>query len=348
MAWLRPEGQIVVLGGYGAVGRVVTDTLARWYAGRVVVAGRDLRRAEALAGATRGAARARPVDVERDDDLLGAIAGASVVVMCVERANWRVARACLDHGVHYVDISASASVLAAIRRLGGLAAERGATAVLSVGLAPGLTNLLARHAAQQLPDARAVDMTVLLGLGEHFGRDAVRWTIEGLATPVERGPAGPRPVRVRLPGFRLRRAYPFPFADQDAVRETLGLDATTRLCFDSAPLTEAIFGLRRSGVFALVRRLDLAGPLAAGLARVHLGGDRFVVHARASDLRGGEVTSAAAGRQASRATGLVAAHVVRALHRTAPPAGVVHLDQLVEPAAFFAELAREGIDFFPP
>jgi glutamyl-tRNA reductase len=53
------DGQIVVLGGYGALGQVVTRTLAGWYAGRVVVAGRDARRAEALARATYGAALAR-------------------------------------------------------------------------------------------------------------------------------------------------------------------------------------------------------------------------------------------------------------------------------------------------
>jgi hypothetical protein len=339
------DGQIVVLGGYGAVGQVVARTLSRWYAGRVVVAGRDMSRAEALAGSTRGAVQPWRVDVEDDDDVQRAIEGARVVVMSVERANERVARACLQRGVRYVDVSASASVLTSISRLHDLAVERGSTAVLSVGLAPGLTNLLARQAAQLLTAARAVDITVLLGLGEHHGADAVRWTIDNLSRSVERGAAPIRPARVQLPGFGLRTAYPFPFSDQYTLRETLGLSATTRLCFDSAPLTGALFALRSSGFFALMRRLRLDGLLASSLARVRVGGDQFVVRATASDLHGTTVACAATGRNEGRATGIVAAHVVRVLDRAAPPAGVVHIEQLVNPSAFFTDLAEDGIVF---
>ncbi len=94
-----------------------------------------------------------------------------------------------------------------------------------------------------------------------------------------------------------------------------------------------------------MRRLKLDALLVSSFARVHIGGDQFVVHASASDLHGTTVASAATGRNEGRSTGSVAAHVVRVLDRAAPPAGVVHIEQLVNPSAFFTDLAEDGIVF---
>src|SRR3712207_657670 len=86
-AQVPSDGRIVVAGGYGAVGRVVARTLARWFPGQVVVAGRDPRRAAAVARSMPGALAAQQLDVTRQDDVRRALQGASMVVMCVEQAN---------------------------------------------------------------------------------------------------------------------------------------------------------------------------------------------------------------------------------------------------------------------
>jgi saccharopine dehydrogenase-like protein len=331
-------GQFVVLGGYGAVGRVVAESLGEWFPGRVVVAGRDLGRATAVAEASRAGLIARAVDVGDPDAVGRAIADARVVVMCVERANEAVARACLERGVHIVDISASAPVLEAIARLDDLATTQNATAALSVGVAPGLTNLLARHCVDRLPGARRLDITVLIGLGERHGTAAVQWTVDGLVAPHRRDTRVARPgrARVSLPGFGTRTAYPFPFSDQHTLTETLGVPTVTRLCFDSALLTNLVFGLQATRAMALVGRLGAKGALTWLFSRVHLGSDRFVVHAAASD---GDRTVACAttGRQEARVTGIIAAHVARQLASGAAP-GARHLDQLVHPEQFLEEL----------
>lgn len=330
--------RIVVAGGYGAVGRIVAETLGDWLPGRVVVAGRDPGRVEAVVRARPGRLIGQRLDVERDEDVRAALQGASVVVMCVERANERIARACLERGVHYVDLSASASVLASIAALDGLARDRGAVAVLSVGLAPGLTNLLARHCVDRLPHASAVDIAVLLGLGEEHGAGAIEWTIDGLAAPGARGPS----ARVRLPGYGTRTAYPFPFSDQHTLPATLGVPATTRLCFDSAALTRLVFGLRAARLFAPLRHPRVAGALTRALSHLHAGSDAYLLHVAAgSGPRA--VTATAAGRRQSHATAIVAADVARRLHSRPDVAGVRHLDQFVDPVPFFDVLADHGI-----
>ena len=46
---------VLVLGGYGAVGNAVCEELVRMFDGRIVLAGRNLRRAEGLARASQRA-----------------------------------------------------------------------------------------------------------------------------------------------------------------------------------------------------------------------------------------------------------------------------------------------------
>ncbi|MFD0269313.1 saccharopine dehydrogenase family protein [Streptomyces sp. NPDC127106] len=322
------SGRLLVVGGYGAVGATVAAALVDWFPGRVVVAGRDAARALRLGGVR--------VDVTDPDGFrrtLDGLGDVAVVVMCVEPPDAGIAHACFERGVHLVDIGATRRLLDGVAELDGLAAAGGATAVLSVGVAPGLTNLLARRAHEAVGGAERIDLTVLLGAGERHGADAVRWTVEGLAEP-----ATARPLRVELPGHGPRTAYPFPFSDQHTLPRTLGtVQVTTRLCLDSGPLTGTLFALRRAARHPAVRQ-----ALTAVLRRVHAGGDGFAVRA---DARRGDLHAAYAltGRAQSRVTGLVAAYVTRELLTGSLPVGVHHIEGLAALARLPEALAEHGV-----
>jgi hypothetical protein len=341
---------IVVLGGYGAVGRHVVGTLARWGLGPLVVGGRNPAPAEALAASLPvepGTARAQQVDVTDPVAVRGSLQGARVAVMCVERSNRAVAEACVDLGVHLVEVSATTAILRSIEQLHPAAVARGVTAALSVGLAPGVTNLLAHHAHDRLPTATRIDLALAFGLGGDHGAGSRRWILDGLAVAPGRRPirAAGRPVRaarVTLPGLGTRTAHPFPFSDQDTLTEALGIPVTSRLTFDNAPATAAIFALRRARAFRLLELIGATRWLDAGLSRFHLGSDRFVLQATAHDDQGNEASATVTGHGECRATGVVAAHVARLLHQGSAPAGVHHIDTLVDPVPFLAHLAAEG------
>ncbi|SHK59434.1 Saccharopine dehydrogenase NADP binding domain-containing protein [Pseudonocardia thermophila] len=333
------SGDVVVLGGYGAVGRVVTRTLADLHPGRVVVAGRDERAAATFAARVPGV-RARRVDVGLPDELSAVLDGAAAVVMCVERANAEVAVACLERGVHVVDVAATPGVIAAIEALDAIAEDGGAVAALSVGLAPGLTNVLARLCATDLPGATSIDIALLLGLGGDHGKDSVRWTVDGLVTT---DTSGAGRARVDLPGFGVRSAYPFPFSDQHTLAAHLGIPVTTRLCFDSAVLTGAAFALRTAGVLRLLRGSTGRRMLTSALHRVRLGSDDVVVHVTAT--RGAETLSwAARGRDTSQVTGLITALTAHHVITAGPAPGVVHLEDLIDPLDLVAQLRGHGIE----
>ncbi|MBC6456534.1 saccharopine dehydrogenase NADP-binding domain-containing protein [Actinomadura sp. HBU206391] len=318
--------RIVVLGGYGAVGREAATALAEWFPGAVVVAGRDLAKARTVPGAVP-----LQVDLRDDADLERAVDGADTVLMCVEQDNVRVAEACLERGVHYLDLSASHELLAAIEQLNGLAVQRSATAVLSVGLAPGVTNLLARHCAEQAGGTE-VRIGVLLGAGERYGPASIEWTLDGFAAI---GPSS----RMRFPPpYGTRTVHRFPFSDQYTLAGAYGIDrATTGLCLDSRALTALLAAARRTGATRLLRRPRVRAAALAALMRVHVGSEGFAVTATA-----GTFTASFSGHRQRRATGLTAALLIRRLD--ALPAGVRHIDQVVEPVEFLSELSKHGFD----
>ncbi|MFC7713476.1 saccharopine dehydrogenase NADP-binding domain-containing protein [Nonomuraea recticatena] len=87
-------GAILVLGGYGAVGRQAAAALVRDGPGRsVIVAGRDPSAARPVPGTT-----AMRVDASDAAGLAGALEGVEAVLMCAELDNAAVARACLERG----------------------------------------------------------------------------------------------------------------------------------------------------------------------------------------------------------------------------------------------------------
>ncbi|MGX2993217.1 saccharopine dehydrogenase NADP-binding domain-containing protein [Streptomyces sp. JNUCC 64] len=326
-------GRVLVVGGYGAVGAEVTDALGQWFPGRVVPGGRDAERARRLGGVR--------VDVTDPDGfaaVLDRLGDVTAVVLCVEPPDGTIARVCLERGVHLVDVGASGALLDATAALHGTAVRTGASAVLSVGVAPGLTNLLARWAHEDVGGARRIEVTVLLGSGERHGADAVRWTVAGLAAPV----AGQR-LRVSLPGHGTRTAHPFPFSDQHTLPRTLGVPrVTTRLCLDSRTLTALLFGLRATGALRAAARPG-PGRLLTGLfGRVHLGGDAFAVRVDAHG-DGRHTAYAVTGRRQSRFTALVAAHTTRHLLLDGPEPGVRHLDEVTELACLPTRLAADGL-----
>lgn len=328
-----PDGQILVVGGYGAVGATVTATLDGWLPGRVVPGGRDAERARRLGGVRVDVTE--PEDFRRVLERLGEVAA---VVLCVEPPDAGVARVCLESGTHVVDVAATARLLDAVAELGGVAAEAGATGVLSVGVAPGLTNLLARRAHEAVGGADRIDLTLLFGTGERHGADALRWTLAGLAEPVRA-----RPLRTGLPAYGTRTACPFPFSDQHTLPRTLGVpEVTTRLCLDSRALTTALFALRRSNLARATARPVVQRRLVGALGRAHLGGDGFVVRA---DARCGDRHAAYAltGREQSRVTGLVAAYTARAVLAGAVPAGVHHIEEIPALVHLPEQLAQYGI-----
>ena len=148
---------MAVLGGAGAMGRAtVHDLTGSGLAVRLLES--DTRTAERVAR-RYGHGRARVVEVDARDasSMAGALRGVRVLVNCAPYAfNPGAMRASLEAGSHYLDLG---GLFHTTRRQLGLDGEfrrAGRLAVLGMGSAPGIVNVLARAGAERLRRVEAV------------------------------------------------------------------------------------------------------------------------------------------------------------------------------------------------
>ncbi|MEK8128225.1 saccharopine dehydrogenase NADP-binding domain-containing protein [Paenibacillus filicis] len=334
--------QIVVVGGYGHVGQTVCRELAALFPGQVYAAGRSLERAEQFSRETGGVVKPMRLDIHGTPEP-SALADIRLLVMCVDQTDTVFVRACLSQGIDYLDITADDRFLSRAEGLHRDAEQGGATAVLSIGLAPGLTNLLAAYASRLLDRTDTIDISIMLGLGDQHGKAALEWTVDNLSTTyavVEHG--SNRRVSSFTDGRRTdfgaslgrRTAYRFNFADQHALARTLGAPSVaTRLCFDSAAITGLVAGMRASGVSRLLRLRPVRDAAVRLLGHVKLGSAGFALKIDTAGEKDGRrltVECFLQGEREAELTGRVAVVIAEAIYRSRQRHGIYHVEQLFQ------------------
>lgn len=149
--------KVIVLGGCGAVGSVAVRTLAAHDAfDRVVIADIDEERAQALRQdiGTEGVSAAR-VDAGDAGSVRRVVEGCDVVLNCTGPFYKYVKttlRAVMEAGVNYVDVCDDVDVTLELLEMDEAVRRAGICALIGMGNSPGVTNLLARFAADNLLD----------------------------------------------------------------------------------------------------------------------------------------------------------------------------------------------------
>ncbi|WP_164855885.1 saccharopine dehydrogenase NADP-binding domain-containing protein [Lujinxingia sediminis] len=339
--------KVLVVGGYGEVGRRVSEGLVRSGEVRVVIAGRREEEATRFASELSEVAggeevSARHIDLGERPGFEAAIRDIDVVVMCVDAPDAHAALTTVQAGKGYVDISADDRLLTSIEALESRAIAAGGRALLSVGLAPGLTNLLGAEVMRRSGQNSEVSLWIELGMGDVHGEAAIGWMLDHLDTRFQvRGPDGWREVR-SLESYRTlrwpeephpRRYYPFPFADQASlVRRSTARSVETRFRLSSGVITGALAWLSRMGGARALRHNALRQMAIGGLQSFARGTDRWRVAASAkAGTSSGDTTFVMGmeGAGESRATATVAVAAVKKLLSGDVAAGIWHLHQVM-------------------
>lgn len=332
------RNQIVVIGGYGHVGQMICLQLASLFPNRVYAAGRNKTKAEQFASSTGGLVKPMVIDLleEPNHSIFQKV---KLVIVCVEQTNDYFPAFCLKHGVDYIDISASNDFLEKVEKLNDLAVTNKATAILSVGLAPGITNLLAGWLNRQLDSVEEVDIFLMLGLGDHHGGGAIEWTLQQTKNDFHKWSKGTlKTVRSFIDKKSVffneklgwRRAYSFNFSDQHTLRKTLDVpEVNTYLCFDSRIVTKSIYLLKRTGLISIVP-LQISKFL---LTKVKIGKPLFILKVVGRAKRKGKdilLETLIHGEEEARATAAVASWVAQTLYNKEVSNGVYHIDEMFE------------------
>ncbi len=209
---------MLLLGGYGFFGRRLAARLARDPLIELTICGRDLAAAEALASSLNeqtGSARfhARRIDVLAPalvDDIRAS--GASVVVHAggpFQGQGYGVARACIDAGTHYIDLSDGREFVCGISALDVEARKADVCVISGASSVPALSSAAADALARGFLQVDAIDIGINPGNRTERGLATVTAILGycGAAIPHWRG--GRWQESIGWQGLRRQR-YPDP------------------------------------------------------------------------------------------------------------------------------------------
>lgn len=353
----------VVLGGVGAIGRVVVRDLFESHPrNRILVADYN----EAAAGEYARSFDSRRVsaafaDATKPKRLAKVFRGHAVVINCTQHVfNLNVMRAALAEKTHYLDLGGLFSWTRKQLNLDKKFKDAGLTAILGMGCAPGITNVLTRAAVEKMKHVDSVRIRV--GARDFNARAAdfffpysAQTLVEELTLPpwvFQRGRF--REVKPRTDWERVR--FPRPVGTQWVVRTRHSEVATIPLSFAHKGLSDCDFAVSfdRGFVRKVVKRLQngwtvrefaklptpRAKPNDYEVSRVIVIGDRKTItvdcHAKANRTWHASAGDVDTGCPPSIVAQMIASGVI--VER-----GVLAPEVAVPVKRFFRELRKRGM-----
>lgn len=149
--------KILILGGYGVFGGRLAQLLADVAQLELLVCGRDLGKAQQFCAAWSGATRVWPVQLDRlriEDGLREhqpqLLVDASGPFQDYGTERYRVVRACIDHGVHYLDFADAADFVFGVSQFDAQARAASVYVLSGVSSFPVLTAAVLREMARSM------------------------------------------------------------------------------------------------------------------------------------------------------------------------------------------------------
>jgi saccharopine dehydrogenase-like NADP-dependent oxidoreductase len=323
-----------VLLGIGAVGSRAARQLASTDGlDQLTIVDHDAAKLAQLTDALASPERIQTLRCRRDRQPGTALDDADVLILATPRGHRKAAEVALERGVHVVSVSDDIEEVRSLLALDAEARERAVSVVVGAAFAPGLTCVLARHAASAFDSVQEIHVASL-GTG---GPACARRHHAALAETA---------VDWRDGGWRRRPAgsgrelcwFPDPIGGADCYRAGMP---------DSLLLVPAFHGVERVTARMAATRRDRLTAWLPMLRQPHpegmLGAVRVEVRGRRGPAYDAQVLGAI-DRPAMAAGTVAALAAAWTADGRLTRAGAGGLAELVdEPVPFLRELARRGV-----
>ena len=348
---------ILIAGGYGVVGSRIAAELAPDHPDRVIVAGRNLERADATAVAIGHGVRGRELDVTVPSSIAAELDDVAVVVSCIDQPQRGLLHTVLERGLRYADITPHLTELGrgvGYEQIDAAAKASGARILLGVGLVPGISSVMVRAVADTIDGADTIETALLLTTGDATGPASFDYFLQELTMPFDvhvdgadrpaRAFSDPRSVDFPSPVGR-RLAYLFPFSDQVLYPRTMhARTALTRLALDPPQMARLLAALVRTGAARVLAREGVRQAIARRRPdRTARPGAHFALRVDVKH-RGQSSYATLVGRAQADATAVGAAGLVRSLlDGEVEEPGAWMPEQVIDSPRFFSYLARHEL-----
>lgn len=278
--------KILILGGYGVFGGRLAELLSDLAGLELVISGRSLARAEAWCAGYHGAARARPLRLDRHD-IAGALAAerpdlvvdASGPFQDYGARRYHVIEACIAAGVDYLDLADAADFVFGVPRFDAAAKAAGVFVLSGVSSCPVLTAAVLREMGKTM-DVVAVEGGIAPSPYAGIGLNVMRAVVGYAGSPVKLTRGG-RPAHgsglaetlrftVAVPGKLPLRNVRFSLVDVPDLQVLPPEHPTlTDIWFGAGPVPEVLHRMLNALAWARARlRLPSLEPLSPLFYRV--------------------------------------------------------------------------------
>ena len=323
------KDKIMIIGGAGHVGRIIARQLVHEFPHQLILAGRNQAKLTEFITSEHLAATALTFDINAEFDP-ALFADVRLVVVCLDQANTKFVRFCQEQHLAYVDVSANAMFY---RQLQQLELNTISPVVYSVGLAPGLTNLMAAHVHQELGNFDDLAIKVVLGLGDSHGHAAIDWTLTELTRPYQlAGESAPlipfsQQTKMTLPTAKELPVYNFNFSDQHSLRQQWpGKAIKTYLGFDLSSVTRAVALSQKLKLLAVLKNKRVKQVAASIMSKGIIGSAHYWVQVTAKNKQTHQSqTLTVTGEKEARVTGELAALLIKNVYHSTNKTGLLSM-----------------------
>ena len=323
--------KIMIVGGHGQVGQYISRALN---GENLVLAGRSQEKIEAYLKTSHMNAEIRVLDIHKPDWAL--LEDIRALIVCVDQTDTKLIEYCNKNEMAYMDVTANSDF---IQKVYELNIDR-ASIVLGIGLAPGITNLLAHELTKKLTPPAEVRLHVVLGMGDKHGDEAISWTLKQFTSPYTHKKYNQLKPLSMASSIRYKKkqlpTYNFNFVDQHMLnRNREDMIYTTYFGFDVAFLSRFLHVMQKANIMGVFKWPFIQSGIRTMMKKPFMGSDMFMAAAEAQGK-----TIKVVGKDEAKFTGLVAAEVAKVLATTKLRPGllgiedVVTLDQLSKNLSF--------------
>lgn len=332
------KSKILIMGGYGNVGRNIVQILSKKCDAPLVVAGRSRQKANQFLRDNSILAEVLTLDLNKIESNKVDLSEFKLLINCIEsEKNKNLVQLCGESGVHYTELATSFEAYKRLSQYDDLFKKNNACLVPGIGLSPGLSGIFVEHASQNIGKISSVENFTLLGLGEKHGLDAIRWmlsvcakkytvTINGIRLLIRPFSNGRRIV-LQDEG-RKRKFFAFNMADQHIIQENYQTETSvTRLAFDSRITTLFFSFLARIG---LTKTISRTNPIRAKkiLDKFSFGSDTYAIQTCCEGEQG-EVIYLARGSNEGFGTAVIASCLAEKLLKNSTLIGTARAEKLI-------------------
>lgn len=191
--------RILILGGYGHFGARITRALAGSREARIVIAGRDLERARALAAELErsgAAAQLEAMRLDADTPQLLDLLRSQPVNLVINTAgpfqgqSYKVAQACVAAGANYVDLADGRAFVPGITALDAVARERSVLIVSGASTVPALSGAVVDRYRNLFAVIESISIGIVPGNRAPRGVSTVASVLSYCGRPFQRWQSG--------------------------------------------------------------------------------------------------------------------------------------------------------------